>query len=81
MISPVPSIADDQLSDVMVKRRADQMLIAHEQYSRSIHAIRQRDIERLEALVVDLLNIIETGMPNHCATAAARRIASRRMLA
>ena len=79
MNSPVPSIADDQLSDVMVKRHADQMLDSHEQYARALDAARRSEIVRLEALVVDMLNIIETGMSNHCATATARRIASRRL--
>lgn len=78
MRSPVPTVSDDQLDDIKARQRADRLLALHEShydYAQQLDAKRRRDIADLKALVRDLLDIIETGLPNHGVIERARRIA------
>lgn len=46
----------------------------HDRYSVLLDNARRQEIAQLKSLVCDLLNIIETGLMNHVATARARKL-------
>lgn len=101
MRSPVPTLTDDQLDEIVqvddivrslalylphikcdpAAKNTVQLLLNrielirnHDRYSALLDNARRREIAHLKGLVTDLLNIIETGLMNHVATARARKL-------